>query len=168
MAVVARPLPRAAVVLPVLFGLQVSLAAELRVFGVAGDLLLLAAISAGLVGGAERGARYGFALGLVTDVITRLPFGLNALTYALVAYAVGFIPEAALDLRRAYVGAVALATAAAATFEAAVAVLFGRDDLVGVAIARIALVMAALHAIAALPMRAVARFVLLPEEFGRR
>jgi cell shape-determining protein MreD len=168
MGVVARPLPRALVVLPVLFGLQVALAAEIRLWAVSGDVLLLAAITAGLVGGPERGARYGFALGILSDLVTRLPLGIAGLTFAAVAYAVGFVPEPVLDRRRAYVGVVAGATAVAAVFQAVVAVLFGRDDLVGVGIPKIAVIMAVLHAVAALPMRAVGRFVLLTGEFGRR
>jgi len=166
-AVVERPLIRAAVVLPILFGLQVSVAAEIRPFGVAGDLFLACAITAGLLGGPVRGARYGFGLGLLTDLVTRLPFGMGALTGALVAYFVGLVPVGAQSTRRAYVTVVAVATAAASLFASVLAILFGRDDLAGSGLVRITLVMALLHAVVALPLRALGRFVLLPDVIDR-
>jgi len=41
------------------------------------------------VGGPDRGATYGFLAGLLFDLVLDSPFGLSALTYAAVGYAVG-------------------------------------------------------------------------------
>lgn len=69
--------------------LQISLVVDLRVAGWIGDLMLVVVVAAGLTGGPDRGASYGFAAGLVYDLVLDTPFGLSSLTYALVGYAVG-------------------------------------------------------------------------------
>jgi rod shape-determining protein MreD len=70
--------------------LQVAVMADLVAFGQFGDLLLLVAIVAGLVGGPDRGATLGFVAGLFYDLlVVDVPFGLSALVYAVVAYGVG-------------------------------------------------------------------------------
>lgn len=71
--------------------LQVSLVSELRFFGAMGDLVLVVVVAAGITGGADRGATYGFAAGLAFDLLVDSPFGLTALTYALVGYGVGVL-----------------------------------------------------------------------------
>ena len=76
------------VLLPVLT-IQTTWMAELRPFGVPGDLLLLLAIAGGLVGGPVRGAVVGFVAGLAMDLFLLTPFGLSSLTYLAVGYAVG-------------------------------------------------------------------------------
>jgi rod shape-determining protein MreD len=62
---------------------------QLRVFGVAADILLLIAIAAGIGGGPESGAVMGFVAGLVADCFLQTPFGLSALVYCLVGWGVG-------------------------------------------------------------------------------
>ena len=68
---------------------QLAVASRLEVFGVQGDLMLLVAVAAGLAAGPDRGATLGFAAGITFDLLLQSPFGLSALTYALVAYLVG-------------------------------------------------------------------------------
>ncbi len=80
---------RATVVVLVALVLQVTVMSDLRVGGALGDLLLVLVVAAGLTGGPDRGATYGFALGVAYDLTLDTPFGLSALTYALVGYAVG-------------------------------------------------------------------------------
>jgi rod shape-determining protein MreD len=82
---------RAAVVVVVAVLLQLSLVSDLRIAGAMGDLVLVVVVAAGITGGADRGAVYGFAAGLVYDLLVASPFGLTALTYALVGYAVGLL-----------------------------------------------------------------------------
>jgi rod shape-determining protein MreD len=82
---------RAAVVVVVAVLLQLSLVSDLRIAGGMGDLVLVVVVAAGITGGADRGATYGFAAGLVYDLLVASPFGLTALTYALVGYAVGLL-----------------------------------------------------------------------------
>jgi rod shape-determining protein MreD len=85
---------RAALVLVVALVLQVSLVADLRVMGAIGDLMLVVVVAAGLTGGADRGITYGFAAGVLYDLVLDTPFGLNALTYAVVGYGVGVVGTA--------------------------------------------------------------------------
>ncbi len=83
---------RLVVVLLVAVIVQTTLASDVRVLGVAPDLLLLVAICGGLVAGSEVGCIFGFLAGLSADVfLTATPFGLSALTYCLVGFGVGVL-----------------------------------------------------------------------------
>lgn len=82
---------RAVLVVLVALILQISVASDLRVGGAIGDLMLVVVVAAGLTGHADRGATYGFAAGVVYDLVLDTPFGLSALTYAVVGYAVGLV-----------------------------------------------------------------------------
>lgn len=85
---------RASLVLVVALVLQLSLVSDLRIAGSIGDLLLVVVVAAGLTGGADRGITYGFAAGVLYDLVLDTPFGLTALTYALVGYGVGVVGTA--------------------------------------------------------------------------
>jgi rod shape-determining protein MreD len=70
--------------------LQTTIVPDMRVQGVCPDLMLLAAVCAGLTGGAEQGAVVGFSAGLLTDVfLPTTPLGLSALAYCVIGFAVG-------------------------------------------------------------------------------
>ena len=69
--------------------LHLSLFLAVRVGDAHPRVLLLMAVGAGFLTGPERGAVIGFALGVLADLFVQTPFGLSALTYALVAFAVG-------------------------------------------------------------------------------
>ena len=69
--------------------LHTAVLPQFRVFGVAADVLLLLGVTAGIVGGPERGAVIGFFAGLCADLFVQTPFGLSALAYSLTGYAVG-------------------------------------------------------------------------------
>lgn len=77
-----------------------AVAPQLRFFGVAGDVMLLLAIAAGIAAGADRGAVFGFGVGLLADCFLQTPFGLSALTYSLVAYGVGAFQSTILHTGR--------------------------------------------------------------------
>jgi rod shape-determining protein MreD len=140
---------RASLVLVTALTLQLGIAPRLGVFGVQGDLLLLVAISAGVAAGPDRGAAIGFAAGIAYDLMLQTPFGLSALTYAIVAYLVGSLQDSVL--RAAWWIPVATATAASG----AGVILYGvfgtvlGDDLVGLSLLRIAAVVAVLNTVAA-------------------
>ena len=76
--------------------LQVTLVATLQIGDAQADIMLLIPIAAGLSAGRQRGAVYGFAAGLLYDALLTSPFGLSALTYALVGHVVGASREAIL------------------------------------------------------------------------
>lgn len=69
--------------------LQRGLFSQLRIAHVAGDILLLLAIAAGITGGPDRGAIMGFVCGLTLDLLLQSPLGLTALTYCLVGFVAG-------------------------------------------------------------------------------
>ena len=80
---------RLGVVVLVALVLQVCLFSRFSYEGARPDVMILVAIAAGLVAGAERGALVGFVAGLAYDVVLTTPLGLSALVYCLVGYAVG-------------------------------------------------------------------------------
>jgi rod shape-determining protein MreD len=82
---------RAAVVVVIALVLQISLVNDLRISGAMGDVVLVVVVAAGITGGADRGATYGFAAGVLYDLLVDSPFGLTALTYALIGYVVGLV-----------------------------------------------------------------------------
>jgi rod shape-determining protein MreD len=65
------------------------------------DVMLLVAIGAGLAGGAQNGAVAAFVTGLVADLFVDTPFGVSALTFVLVAFAVGLAASASGPADRA-------------------------------------------------------------------
>ncbi|MGH9030769.1 MAG: rod shape-determining protein MreD [Acidimicrobiia bacterium] len=71
--------------------LQSTLFPDLRLFGVAPDLGLVATIAVAYRVGPERGALYGFANGLAIDLFLQTPFGLSALSFAVVGYCIGIL-----------------------------------------------------------------------------
>ncbi len=88
---------RIATLLFVAILVQTTLGSDLRVAGVAPDLMVLVTICAGLTGGAEAGAWVGFWAGLIADLfLTATPLGLSALTYCLIGAAVGALRTAVL------------------------------------------------------------------------
>ncbi len=68
---------------------QMELITKTTVFGARGDIMLGIAAVVGVAAGAEMGAVIAFVAGMLTDVVVTTPFGLSALCYCLVAYAVG-------------------------------------------------------------------------------
>ncbi|MDP1819759.1 MAG: rod shape-determining protein MreD [Acidimicrobiales bacterium] len=136
--------------------IQVGLAPEIPVLGVQGDLMLLIAIGGGLAAGPDRGAAVGFASGLAYDLFVQTPFGLSALTYALVAFLVGSLQDSVL--RAAWW--IPVATAGAGSVVGVILYfVFGTVvgvDFAGTSLPMVALVVGSLNAIAApLLIRAV-------------
>jgi rod shape-determining protein MreD len=80
---------RSTIVVFVLLALQHTLLDSVRVVGAHPDIMLLLPVSAGYLGGPERGAVFGFAAGLVADLFLPTTFGLSALVGCLLGYGVG-------------------------------------------------------------------------------
>jgi rod shape-determining protein MreD len=140
---------RTSLVVVVALTFQLAIASQMDVLGVQGDLMLLVAIAAGLATGPDRGATLGFAAGVAYDLLLQTPFGLSALTYAMVAYLAGSLQ--ASMLRAAWW--IPVATAAAAS--AVGVILYGvfgtvvGEELLGWSLLRIAGVVSVLNAIVA-------------------
>jgi rod shape-determining protein MreD len=91
---------RVAIVLLTVTVLERGLASQLRIDGAAADLLLLMAISGGMVGGPDDGAIVGFFAGLSLDLLVQTPLGLGALVYCITGYLVGLAQSAVVRSSR--------------------------------------------------------------------
>ena len=87
---------KAGVVLLTALVLQAAVVSRLGIAGAHGDLLILVPVTAALTVGPERGAMAGFAAGLAVDLLVTTPFGLTALSYCLVGYAIGAFQDGVL------------------------------------------------------------------------
>jgi rod shape-determining protein MreD len=87
---------RLALVLIVALAVQTSVLVRFRPGGVVPDIMILLAVSAGLVGGPDRGALTGFFAGISIDLFLQTPVGLSALVFGLVGYVAGMLAEGAV------------------------------------------------------------------------
>jgi rod shape-determining protein MreD len=122
---------RIAALLVIAVLLETTIGSDLRVAGVAPDLMVLLTICAGLTGGAEAGAWVGFWAGLMTDLfLTSTPLGLSALTYCLVGAGVGALRTAVLpDVRLIRPAAALVGTAVAVLLWVALGDVLGQSQL---------------------------------------
>jgi rod shape-determining protein MreD len=86
-----RRLLALAAVLVVAVLIQSTVLARLRLAGVRPDLLVLAVVSVAVATDPTTGAVFGFAAGLVSDLLFDLPVGVSALVYTAVGFAVGTV-----------------------------------------------------------------------------
>jgi rod shape-determining protein MreD len=75
----------------VAMALQLVVASRIEIAGVHPDLMVLTAAAAGVVAGPSRAATVGFFAGLLNDLFLQTPFGLSALAFCLVGYAVATV-----------------------------------------------------------------------------
>ncbi len=110
---------------------QSTLFAELRIEGVAPELPFLLAVLAGFTAGPDRGAMFGFAIGLLYDVLLPSPLGVAALAAAVVAYLVGAFQQSLMQSSwwLPYVGSGLMSAAALGLF-ALTAEVFGQRGYV--------------------------------------
>ncbi len=140
---------RTSLILVVVLTVQLGMAGSFALFSVQADLLLLLGVAAGIAAGPDRGAAIAFAAGIAYDLMLQTPFGLSALTYALMAYLVGSLQDSVL--RAAWWIPVATATAASVVG----VILYGvlgtvlGDELVGWELLRIAVIVGVLNTVAA-------------------
>lgn len=143
--------------------LHIAVMPQLRVAGVAADLLLLLGIAAGLVAGPDRGAIVGFASGLLADCFLQTPFGLSALAGATAAYAAGSFSVAVLQPARwMQVAVAAIASAAGVAIFATVGGLLGHGHLVSGRMLVVIGVVALLNGVLALPAMRAVRWAVPP------
>lgn len=133
MSAVAGARLRIALFLVVAVLIQTALGSDLRIAGVAPDLMVLVVICAGLTGGTEAGAWVGFWAGLLADMfLTSTPIGLSALTYCLIGAAIGALRASVLQERRVLVPLAGLVgTAAAVLLFVAAGDVLGQTQLMG-------------------------------------
>ncbi|CAN5193850.1 rod shape-determining protein MreD [soil metagenome] len=152
---------RWALVVVLVITVQTSLVSDLTLFGARGDVVLLLAVAAGLVGGPESGAFVGFAGGLTFDLLLQSPFGLSALAYCLTGYVVGTFQGTVL--RAAWwipvLGALAGSAVGIVVF-ALVGETVGQDELISGDLIAIVAVVALFNAVLVLPAMRVARWAM--------
>lgn len=139
--------------------LHLTVLADVRVAGVRPDAPLLAAAVAGLVGGAERGAVVGFAAGLLADLFLPSPFGLSALVYSLVGFAIGSFQTGILrDAWWIPVVTAVLASAGGIVLYAALGAMVGETEMVGPRLPLIAAMVALMNGLLAPPATRLMRW----------
>jgi len=141
--------------------LQVSVVADMHLFSATGDIMLLLGIAAGLAGGPERGAIVGFSSGIAFDLLLHSPFGLSALVYCLIGYAVGSFQTTVLRSSRWIpVVCAAVASAAGVLLFAVIGEVIGQESYVSDELVQIVLVVVVLNSLLALPAVRVMRWAL--------
>lgn len=150
---------RFSLVLVVLLTIQTTWLSDLRPFGVVGDLMLLLAIAGGMAAGPVRGATVGFAAGLALDFVLLTPFGLTALSYLAVGYAVGSVHDGVLR-SAPWIPVVVtfVASAAGIVFYVILGQLMGQQFRLP-ELPRIVLVTATINAVLAHPALAATRWI---------
>jgi rod shape-determining protein MreD len=137
---------RVPLVIAVALAVQTSIAADVRILGVAPDLMLLLALCGGIVGGPERGAGCGFAIGLAFDLLLQTPFGLSALVYSVAAFGVGYgrlgFERSSWWLRALVVTG---ASAASVVLYAVLATVFGMTRIVNLDLVTVAVVVSVVN-----------------------
>ena len=136
---------------------QVCLFSRFSFEGARPDVVVLVAVAAGFVCGADRGALVGFAAGLSIDVLLTTPLGLSALVFTLVGYSVGAVAgtvvRATWWVSPVVVG---LGSAVGTLVYALVGEVFGVETLAGPSLTTIVVVVALVNAaLAPLAVRAL-------------
>lgn len=149
--------------------LQTALFPDLRIFGAAPDLLLVATAAVGYERGAERGAGFGFVTGLAIDSFLASPFGISALSFALVGYAVGVFQSGLLRSSRWMAPVLGgLAGLVGGTLWVLIAAIAGQDDLLSGASVRIVVIAAVYDALLAILVFPFVRWACGDREFAHR
>lgn len=140
---------------------QVGVVADVLILGVRPDLILLVAAAAGIAGGPTVGAILGFTAGLLFDAFLQTPFGLSALTYAVVGYAIASIevPFVASAWWIPMLG-VAGASAAGVLLFLASGLMVGQTQLASGPILIVVIVVALVNGACSLPAIRLVRWVL--------
>jgi rod shape-determining protein MreD len=149
--------------------LQVTLFPDLRMFGVAPDVGLVAAVAVAYHEGPERGAVYGFANGLAIDLFLQTPLGLSALSFALVAYATGALQSGLTRTSRWFAPALgAIGGLGGGLVFVAVGALAGQEQVLALRSVPVLLLASAYDAVLAFPVFRSARWATAPDRVVAR
>ena len=147
--------------------IQLTVFVDVRLAGVAPELLALLALLAGFLAGPERGPTVAFCIGALWDIYLPTPLGLSAIVFAVVAYAVGSV-EATLfhDSRTQLVAMAGIGTAAAVIGYALLGEVVGQRGLIDLEMLRVAALAALMNALLA-PLAVPVMRWALRREFRR-
>ena len=141
---------RVAAVCVVAIVLQLTVFVDVRISGVAPELLALVAVLAGLFAGPDRGPTVGFAAGMLWDVYLPTPLGVAAIVFAMAAYVVAVLVAGLFHDSLVQLVAVAwAATTGAVIGYALLAEVVGARGLVDVRMLKVALVAGFMNAVLA-------------------
>ena len=137
---------RVSLVCMLALSLQLTVFVNVRIAGVAPELLAMVAILAGYFGGPLRGQAVAFGAGLLWDIYLPTHLGVSALIFAVAAYAIGSL-EAGLfhDSRSQRAAVVAVATAAVVMAYALSNEILGVRGMLNVHLLKVAAVDGDLH-----------------------
>lgn len=132
--------------------LQTAVLQDMQVRDIHPDAMLLFAIAAGIVGGSEAGALVAFAVGLVADLFVQTPLGLSALSFALVAFAVGALQASLIRSSWWITPLTALiGSAAGVVLFVVIGAVLGQTHLMSDDVPLVVAVVAGMNAVLALP-----------------
>ena len=157
------------VVLLVALVLQLTVFVDVRLGSVAPELLALVAILAARRVGADRGANIAFFAGLLWDIYLPTPLGLAAISFALVAYAIGSMESGLFhDTRIQAILLAGIGTAAIVTIYAFLGAVVGHGDLVSGELPGIVLRAAAANSVLAVVADPVVKWAVAAHEAPER
>ena len=151
---------------------QESAVSQISIFGVSADLTPLVVMSVGLMCGSLTGAVFGFATGLLIDVVLVQTLGVTSLLYIVIGYWAGRLHELrdpSHELVPLAVGAMAAAFAGLGM--AVIQFLLGVDSPVSLLLLQQIFVVVLVDTLLALPVYALVRRIIrpvLPEDPRRR
>ncbi|MEM9200783.1 MAG: rod shape-determining protein MreD [Actinomycetota bacterium] len=130
--------------------IQLTVFVDVRIAGVAPELLALVAVIAGFFVGPDRGPLIAFAAGLLWDLYLPTPLGVSAITFAVVAFAVGSLNEGLFhDTRSQLITVAGVASAACVVGYALLGSIVGEGGLLDVEMLVVALIVGAINAVLA-------------------
>lgn len=128
--------------------LQVTIFADVRIAGVAPELLVLFAVMIGYWAGPERGPTAAFVVGLLWDIYLSTPVGLAAIVFAVVAFAVGIGGAELFRDSRLQLAAIAfIGTLSAVVGYALLGEVMGQRGLVDLEMLRVAAIAGLINAL---------------------
>lgn len=161
-----RAVVRTLVVIALALLAQSTLVLEIRVDGLAPDVMVLLPIAAGIAGGPLEGSVVGFVSGMAADLLLPTPFGLSALVGTVVGYCVGAIAISSGGLVREVRGlptAVALtASAVSVMLYAVLGAVLGESQFLHVDLVVAVVVVSVVNAVLAGPSVRVMRWAFRP------
>lgn len=159
---------RAIAVAAVVLIIHVGVAPDLRLGGVAAEFPLALTIGAGLTGGTERGAIFGFIYGLIVDFFLFTPIGLSALIFGVLGWLAGLVfSDRFEESPLASAVAVALGTAAGLLAFVALGLILGEGALAEAPVARIVLIASMINGVAAVVLVEVCHWMWTIDPLGR-
>jgi rod shape-determining protein MreD len=151
---------------------QESAISQISIFGVSADVTPLVVMSVGLLCGSLTGAVFGFATGLLIDLVLVQTLGVTSLLYIVIGYWAGRLHELRDPSHELVpLAAGALASAFAGLGMALIQFLLGVDAPVSLLLLQQIFVVVLVNTLLALPVHALVRRILrpvLPEDPRRR